>query len=75
MDGVMLLRERRGTQRIDFNDVADHMVDYADRHPEDCGAIERLARFLAEVEQVDHDHAVDPDRGVAGTPEREIPRV
>ena len=75
MDGVRLLRRRRGSEQVMFDDIADHLVDYADRHPDACGTIDRLARFLAEIERVPHDHRASPERGVAGTPEWQLPQV
>lgn len=75
MDGVDLLRETRGDERVSFNDVADHLVDFAERDPAARDVLDRLGRFLAEVERVDHDHENDPDRGVVGTPESEVPDV
>lgn len=53
---VSLLRERRGEQRVSFNHVADHLVDFAERFPQSRAVVERLAVFLAGVEQADHDH-------------------
>lgn len=54
---IELLRERRGDQQITFADVCDHMNDYVAREPSDEQAIQRLALFLARVEDADHDHA------------------
>jgi len=75
VDGVERLRRDRGEEKVSFHDVADHLVDFADRDPAARDVVDRLAAFLAEVEQVDHDHENDPDRGVAGTPEDEVPEV
>jgi hypothetical protein len=75
MDGIALLRDRRGSEDVTFDDVADHLVDFVDRDQAARDVVDRLARFLAEVEQVHHDHGADPDRGVAGTPEAEVPAV
>lgn len=75
MDGVARLRARRGAEKVTFDNVADHLVDFADRDPAARDVIDRLAGFLAEVERVDHDHDADPDRGVVGTPESEVPSV
>jgi hypothetical protein len=44
--------------------VADHLHDYADRHPDDAAVVERIAGFLADVEDVPHDHDKDPTRGL-----------
>jgi len=75
MDGIARLREVRGEERVSFNDVADHLVDFADRDPGARDVLDRLARFLAEVERVDHDHENDPQRGLVGTPETDVPTV
>lgn len=75
MDGVAKLREQRGDEQVTFNDVADHLVDFVDRDPAARDVVDRLAAFLAEVERVDHSHENDPVRGLAGTPEDEVPPV
>jgi len=54
--GVDLLRKLRGDERVSFNDVADHMTDYAKLHPGALRAIDAFARYVAEIERVDHDH-------------------
>jgi hypothetical protein len=54
--GVDLLRKLRGDERVSFNDVADHMIDYAKLHPGALRAIDAFARYVAEIEGVDHDH-------------------
>lgn len=75
MEGIARLRSTRGEEKVSFNDVADRFVDFADRDPASREVLDRLAGFLAEVERVDHDHENDPERGVAGTPEPEVPEV
>jgi hypothetical protein len=75
VDGVERLRTLRGDEQVTFGDVADHLVDFADRDPAAADVVDRLARFLAEVERVDHAHENDPERGVVGTPESEVPPV
>lgn len=75
MDGVRRLRDERGDEKVSFNDVADHLVDFVDRDPAARAVVDRLAAFLADVEQVDHSHENDPERGLAGTPETEVPEV
>jgi hypothetical protein len=62
--GIDDLREKRGDQEITFDNVADHLVDYAERHPDLAQAIDDLARFLANVEDRHHEHERDPDRGI-----------
>jgi hypothetical protein len=63
--GIDRLRDRRGDERVTFGDVADHLVDFAERNPDDAAVVDRLAAFLAHVEDVDHDHRADPERGVS----------
>ena len=63
--GIDHLRARRGEERVTFGDVADHLVDFAERNPGEAATVDRVARFLARVEDVDHDHGEDPERGVA----------
>lgn len=64
-DEVERLREERGDEKVSFGDVADHLHDYTDRHPDDAGVIQRLAGFLADVERRDHNHDAHPTRGLA----------
>lgn len=52
------LRHRRGPEKVAFDQVADHLVDFAVAHPEHRDVIDRLAGFLARVEQTLHDHDV-----------------
>lgn len=63
-DGIRALRRGRGEQSVSFSDVADHLFDYAERNPADASAVQRIAWFLTEVEDLDHDHDLDPDRGL-----------
>jgi hypothetical protein len=63
-DGIVSLRLQRGAQRVSFAEVADHLYDYLERFPEDAVAVGRIARFLAEVEGIPHDHDADPLRGL-----------
>ena len=62
--GVETLREKRGKEEVTFNDVCDHLVDYEERHPENAEAVEDFARFIANVEDIDHEHEGDPKRGM-----------
>src|SRR5438094_360350 len=54
--GIDLLRKLRGEERVTFNDVADHLGDYVRQNPKHVHAIEDVARFMAGVEHVEHDH-------------------
>jgi hypothetical protein len=55
-DGVNRLRDKRGDQEVTFADVADHLEDFVSRHPDSRDFVEKLASFLAGVEDVDHQH-------------------
>ena len=44
------LRHRVG----DVHEVADHLVDVTDRHPDAVTALDGLGRFLAIVKNIDH---------------------
>ena len=59
-DGIKLLTERRGGEQVTFKDVTDHMADYLDRFPDEADPVDKLARFLAGVEDIEHDHSVAP---------------
>lgn len=50
------LRRRRGSERVTFDDVADHLVDFAAAHPQHRDAVDRVAGFLARVGEMGHDH-------------------
>lgn len=63
-NGIDMLRAVRGAQMVSFSDVADHLFDYCDLHPESAAAIQRFAAFLTAVEYVPHDHDAHPDRGL-----------
>lgn len=54
--GIAALRDKRGDETVTFNDVADHLEDHLRRRPDDGPAIDRIARFLAGVEDVPHGH-------------------
>ncbi len=56
--GVELLRQRRGDQKLSFAELADHIVDFIERHPEATDLLDGFARFLVTVEQLEHAHAV-----------------
>jgi hypothetical protein len=63
--GVELLRKRRGDEQVTFKDVADHLSDYLKHHPSALRAIDGFARYVAEVENVAHDHDAVPKGSVA----------
>jgi hypothetical protein len=53
---VEWLRDRRGHERVSFDEVADHLEDFARVNPSAHETVDRLAAFLARVEDVDHEH-------------------
>jgi hypothetical protein len=65
MDEIDRLRTKRGDQDVKFSQVADHLHDFTDLCPDDGDAVQRLAGFLADVEDTPHRHENDPDRGLA----------
>jgi hypothetical protein len=50
------LRDKRGDEEVTFSDVADHFDDFVNRHPDSREIVDRLASFLADVEDVGHEH-------------------
>lgn len=64
-DAIERLRDKRGAEDVTFADVADHLRDYTDLHPDEGGAVQRIAAFLADVEDVPHDHEADAEHGLA----------
>jgi hypothetical protein len=53
---VEWLRDRRGHERVAFDEVADHLEDFVRANPSAGETVDRLAAFLAGVEDVDHEH-------------------
>jgi uncharacterized protein DUF6104 len=72
-DGIDLLRDKRGDQRVTFSDVCDHLVDFRRRSPEHGPAIEAFATFLANVEDVDHRHEDGRDASLGADRARDVP--
>jgi hypothetical protein len=64
IDEVERLRDKRGDEDVKFGQVADHLHDYTDLHPADGDAVQRVAAFLADVEDIPHDHDNAPQRGL-----------
>ena len=64
-DEIERLRDTRGDQDVKFAQVADHLRDFTDIAPDDGDAVQRVAAFLADVEDEPHDHGNDPERGLA----------
>lgn len=64
-DEIERLRAKRGNENVTFEQVADHLRDYVARRHEDRSAIDRVAGFLADVEDIPHDHDKDARHGLA----------
>lgn len=62
-DRIDLLHQKRGSEQVTFDDIADHMTDYLQSHPEDETVMHRFALFLARVEDDDHAHDEKPKSG------------
>ena len=63
-DEIERLRAKRGDENVKFAQVADHLRDLTDVRPDDGDAIQRVASFLADVEDEPHRHENDPERGL-----------
>ena len=63
-DEIERLRHKRGDQDVKFAQVADHLRDFTDIRPDDGVVVQRVAAFLADVEDEDHSHEADPERGL-----------
>ena len=70
-EGIEMLRGKRGDEGVTFNDVCDHLRDYIERHPEHERPLDEFARFIANVEDMEHNHERDAKRGMA--PEQDAP--
>ena len=66
-EGIETLRKKRGNQKVTFDNICDHLTDYSDRHPENATAMEDFARFVANVEDIEHDHEAHGRRGIGTT--------
>jgi hypothetical protein len=54
--GIEELLERRGDEEVTLGWLADRLTEFVDIHPEDEGPIERLATWLARLDD-------EPDAG------------
>jgi len=63
-DEIERLRDKRGEQDVKFAQVADHLRDFSDGNPDDGDVVQRVAAFLADVEDEPHAHENDPERGL-----------
>jgi hypothetical protein len=50
MFGIGELRDRRGNEQISVNELADQLVAFVERSPQDEPTIDALASYLAKVE-------------------------
>jgi hypothetical protein len=53
MFGVAELRDSRGGDRVTFGELADLLVMFAERSPQDSTVIDALASFLAKAADAD----------------------
>lgn len=51
--GIEELADRRGAETVTLQWVADRLRDYVDSHPDTEAAVDRLATWLARVEEDD----------------------
>ena len=49
MFGIGELRDRRGDEQVSFNELADRLVDFVERSPQDAPTIDALASYLAKA--------------------------
>jgi CRISPR/Cas system-associated protein Csm6 len=63
MFGIGELRDRRGAERVTFSDLADVLVAFAERSPQNASAVDELASYLAAIGSID-------DAGTAQAPPR-----
>lgn len=68
--GVDLLRKVRGSEQVALSEVADHLSDYVKQHPGTVRVLDGFARYLAEVEPIEHHHDAVAKRSVAADGER-----
>lgn len=54
--GIEILIEKRGDEQVTFQDVADHLADYVDKFPRETDTVDNVAKWLAGVEDIDHEH-------------------
>ena len=54
--GIEVLLEKRGDEQVTFQDVADHLADYIDKFPREANAVDNIAKWLAGIEDVGHEH-------------------
>jgi Family of unknown function (DUF6104) len=53
MFGIGELRDRRGDESVTFGQLADALVAFAQRSPQNASAVDELASYLAALGSVD----------------------
>jgi hypothetical protein len=53
--GIEELEKRRGDEQVTLAWLADQLRDFVDVHPDDEGAVERFATWLARADDPDDD--------------------
>jgi hypothetical protein len=49
MFGIGELRDRRGDEQVSFSELADQLVAFVERSPQDSATIDALASYLAKA--------------------------
>ena len=49
MFGIGELRDRRGDEQVSFNELADQLVAFVERSPQDVPTIDALGSYLAKA--------------------------
>lgn len=57
--GIRKLRVERGHEHASFDEIADHLHDFASRYPYASPVVDQIAAFLARVERIAHTHVAD----------------
>jgi hypothetical protein len=50
MFGIGELRDRRGDEQVSFSELADQLVAFVERSPQDGATIDALASYLAKAQ-------------------------
>lgn len=56
IQGIELLRAKRGDEKVSFNDIADHLVQFHELFPDETDTVHRIAAFLAKIDDKPHTH-------------------
>lgn len=63
--GIEELQTRRGEEEVSLGWLAERLTEFVDLHPEAEQAVERLATWLARLDDDDEDLVSGPDHGRA----------